>query len=250
MSSDSAPPKPAEVAPPAARRSIFSSWRTWMTVMMAVAVLFGASAGAYEYFYRTRFARPAPKIDPRYEGAARLLGVKPIVSPSEEYPGPNGETLYLTEEQFKAVNAAATLPRDAATRLAVALSEPNADKKAAMLIALMQSVPQGTEADAEAVAIYKMTLAANMTLPTKDQRTQTKAQLDSFIACRVIGRGIPTNCTSRPPYWIVYVLGGSAAGFAAIPLVAFIWIGMRRDDPPKKRMKKKRRAAELGRAST
>lgn len=187
----------------------------WMLVAFVVSLAFGAGAAFWYNNYQSKWSRRAPKLDVRHEAAARRLSVPQNVSPSEEYPGPNGETLYLTQEQFKAANIVAALPGNAGKRLAGALAEKNPDRKAELLFALVNETPATPDGDKGALALYRMSVAALSAEPASAARDAAQAKLDRLIGCRFVGQRLPP-CPDRPSESTLWAL----VAFAVVPFSA------------------------------
>jgi hypothetical protein len=197
--------------------------RRWMRYALLGSLLAGAAAGAWFYDYQSKWMHYPPKPDIRFQAIARKLKALPNVSPSEEYPGPNDETTYLTEDQFKAVNAAASLPGDVNKRLARALSEPDPDRQAELLFQLVDGAPKTPDGDASALSLFYLASAALSAPPHTPARVEARRRLDEMIGCRFypVATMPPMNlpaCSRRPGLVPLYVL----AGLAAAPLIAIL----------------------------
>lgn len=198
-------------------------FRRWMLFALLGSLVAGGVVGAWYYQHQSKWMHYPPKADLRFQAIARKLTVPPNVSPSEEYPGPNGETTYLTEDQFRAVNAAASLPGDVNKRLAKALSEPDPDRQAELLFALVDSAPKTPDGDSTSLSLFYLASAALSAPPQTPARTATRSKLDETIGCRFypVATVPPMNlpaCSKRPGLTPLYV----AAGLAAVPLLAIL----------------------------
>ncbi len=193
--------------------------------LLLLALVLAAAAGAWYYQHQARWLVPAPPLDMRYEAAARKLAVPAMVSPSEEYPAPDGSTLYLTEDEFRAVNTAAALPRDAGRRLARALTERDPAERAELLSALVRDVPATRDADKEAMALYRLVDFALRAQPESAARTRAKAEIDRLIGCRFVGPRLP-DCASRPSLLPLWLLAG-ASGASLLGWVVLLVASLR-----------------------
>jgi hypothetical protein len=185
----------------------------WLALLGSL--LAGGAAGAWYYDHQSRWMHQPPRADPRFQAFARKLKQPPNISASEEYPGPNDETMYLTEDQFRAVNAAASLPGDANRRLARALAEPDPDRQAQLLFELVDSVPSTPEGDATSLSLFYLASAALSAPPQTAARIAARERLDELIGCRFypVATVPPMNlpgCARRPGMTPLFVLGGLA----------------------------------------
>lgn len=207
--------------------------RPWMRIALLIAALAALGAGGYALITFDEMPRPAPNVDPRLFLNGTRLRSPQNVSPTEEHPGPDGETLYLTYEQFRVANAAKGLPIDGLDRkLAAALVEEDPDVRAERLVALVESVPTTEDGDATALGLYALTYGAMTAPPKTAARDAAQKRLHDQIGCRFRpGSRTPIplpKCDSAPTMIPVYAL----AGVAAIPLLAVLVglvIGRRRN---------------------
>lgn len=184
---------------------------------MLVALLLGVALGApaaWGYFdHQARWQRPPPKIGMCFIGVGRLLRKPVLVAPSEAYPGPAGETLYLTHAQFKAVQCANSLSHGTDKALALVLTNTDPDAQATALVELVVSKLDKPETEVDAVGLYHMASAILEGVPQSDAVRAERKKLDEALGCRFVSQRMP-QCSSRPelPIW-VWILGG-IGGFA------------------------------------
>lgn len=197
-----------------------SYFKRWMALALAVCVAAGGGAAAWYLLNVDQAGRPAV-VDTRTQGLAVRLKKPQVVSPTEEYFGPDGQIVYLTTDQFRAANGlySSGLP-GYDRKLAAAFAESDPDAQARAFVALMQSVPNTKEADATALSLY---LFATSTLASVEtpERIAARSKIDDAIRCRfVAARGSPKlpACASRPTFVPSYVL----AGISGVALLAVL----------------------------
>lgn len=195
---------------PASASPIFARW---MLGALLVGLALGGPA-AWGYFdHQDRWQRPPPKVQMCFIGMGRLLRKPALVAPSEAYPGPDGETLYLTTPQFKAVQCANSLSHGTDKQLALALTNTDPDAQAKALVELVVSKLDKPETEVDAVGLYHMASAILEGTPQSDVVRAERKRLDEALGCRFVSQRMP-QCSSRPgvPIW-VWILGG-IGGFA------------------------------------
>src|SRR5687767_6501684 len=135
--------------------------RPWMTIALVIGVACCAGAAIWYAITAPKMPRVAPALDIRLQAAGARLRRPQTVSPTEEHPRPDGEIVYLTQDQFRAANAAATLPQPGYDRkLAAALAEENPEKRVEQLAAIMDSVPRDASGDVTALGLYALVSGA------------------------------------------------------------------------------------------
>jgi hypothetical protein len=185
----------------------------WMLVALLLGVALGGPA-AWGYFdHQARWQRPPPKIQMCFIGLGRTLRKPALVAPSEAYPGPAGETLYLTNAQFKAVQCANSLEHGTDKQLALVLANTDPEVQATQLVELVVSKLDKPETEVDAVGLYHLASAILEGVPQSDSIRAERKKLDEALGCRFVSQRLP-QCPSRPamPIW-VWILGG-IGGFA------------------------------------
>lgn len=180
-------------------------------LLLGVALLGPAVWGYFDY--QDRWQRPPPKIQMCFIGMGRLLRTPALVAPSEAYPGPGGETLYLTSAQFKAVQCANSLSHGTDKELALVLTNTDPEAQAKALVELVVSKLDKPETEVDAVGLYHLASAILQGVPQSDSIRAERKKLDEALGCRFVSQRLP-QCSSRPelPIW-VWILGG-IGGFA------------------------------------
>lgn len=180
---------------------------------MAYPLLLGAgfaiATSAWVLNYQKTWARPLPRVDVRFDVVGRKIAEPVRVSAAEEYPGPDGQTIYLTEEQFRAVSMAAGLSNEAGPRLAAAFAEKDPEAQADKLYALVDDAARAPERDRELVGMYRLVAGALAALPEGFKRDAAIENIDRLVGCRYVGPKIP-SCPDRPTFTTAYVLGAAA----------------------------------------
>lgn len=209
-----------------------ASLRRWALRALAVGLALGAAGGAHYLSVREKLGRPMPSADLRFEGARKRLEAPPIVSPNEEYPGAEGETLYLTADQFRAASMLRTLPLAGFdNRLAGALAEREPDRQAERLIAIFDSIPDTAAGDETAVAIDRIAEGVLSAPPSTPTRARALTHVQDAMACRFrsgsggLGWRVK-ECPSRPSILPTYFLAG--AGGAMLLVAATVAFFARR----------------------
>lgn len=195
---------------PAAASPIFARWM-WAALLLGVALVAPAVWGYFDY--QDRWQRPPPKVQMCFIGMGRLLRTPALVAPSEAYPGPAGETLYLTNAQFKAVQCANSLSHGTDKELALVLTNTDPEAQAKALVELVVSKLDKPETEVDAVGLYHLGSAILQGVPQSDAVRAERKKLDEALGCRFVSQRLP-QCSSRPelPIW-VWILGG-IGGFA------------------------------------
>ncbi|NUP13471.1 MAG: hypothetical protein HOW73_46125 [Polyangiaceae bacterium] len=197
--------------------------RRWMSIALALSALCAIGAAAWYFVNEPKLQRPAPGVDIRYTAVGFRLRKPPIVSPTEEYVGPDGQLVYLTQEQFRAANAAAGLPIPGFDRrIAAALAIEDPDAQSTELASIVESVPSTRDADFTAFAVYTLLSGALAAPPETPARAETKRRVDELIGCRFV----PTKksmlafpkCSSPATLVPAYVM----AGVGAVPLLVVL----------------------------
>jgi hypothetical protein len=211
--------------PAAAEAPLF---KRWVIACLMVAAVAGAGALGWQFLVPGQWARPAPKLDMRYEASAVRLAAPQAVSPSEEYLTPEGDVVFITQDELRAVSQTAALSGSTARKLAVALAEREPTKRVELLFALINDVPATPDGDKQAMVLYRVVTSAlaGTDAPTRDA---TKAKLDRMIGCRFVGPRLPP-CPDRPsevPMWTLAALA-IAALTAGLFGLASAWAARRR----------------------
>ncbi|MBK6514184.1 MAG: hypothetical protein IPG04_08700 [Polyangiaceae bacterium] len=205
----------------------------WMKVALAVTALCFAGAGAWYFVNEPKVQRTAPGIDLRHQAAGVRLRKAQNVSPTEEYPGPDGKVVYLTQEQFRVANAAASLPLPGYDRqLAAALAIEDPDARAKKLVEIVESPPRGEEGDATVLSLWALVIGALAAPPQTAVQKEGRARVDAAIGCRFVPRAkslmpIP-KCASPATLVPAYVM----AGVGAAPLVLVLGAALVRRKRP------------------
>lgn len=180
---------------------------------MAYPLLLGAgfaiATSAWVLNYQKTWARPLPRVDVRFDVVGRKIAEPVRVSAAEEYPGPDGQTIFLTEEQYRAVSMASGLSNEAGPRLAAAFAEKDPETQADKLVALVDDAARAPERDRELVGMYRLVAGALAALPEGFKRDAAIERIDRLVGCRYVGPKIP-SCPDRPSFTTAYVLGGAA----------------------------------------
>lgn len=193
-------PESAPGAPrPTAEAPLF---KRWVVACLVVAVVAAGGAAAWRISGQAKWPREAPKLDIRYEAAAVRLAAPQTVSPSEEYLAPDGDVVFVTQDELRAVNQAAALSATTARKLAKALAERDPERRVEGLFALINDVPATPDGDKQAIVLYRY-ITAGLAGTEAPSRDSTKTKLDRLIGCRFVGQRIPP-CPDRPsevPLW-------------------------------------------------
>ena len=223
-SSDPPEDEPAENAAspnePDAKKPFFYRWMAYAALL---AVATGIPAGLWYYQYSTTWMKRPPKVEICFEGLRSRLKEPVIVSPSEPYlDRTKNETVYLTENQYRAVQCTETLTEGAPSRLAQAYAEPDFDKQAAALAAAVRAAPEGPKGDKEAVGMWMLASSSIEALPKTPARTAAEREADQFVGCRFDHARLP-QCISRPPFPVgIYLLGGVGTFSLALVLASVL----------------------------
>lgn len=226
-------------------------FRGWMKVALALAVACFAGAGAYYYVNEPKVPRPAPNVDLRHQAAGVRLRKAQNVSPTEEYPGPDGKTVYLTFEQFRVANAAASLPLPGYDRqLAGALAIEDPDARAKKLLEIVESAPRGPEGDTTVLSLWALVTGALGAPPQTAGQKESRAKVDALIGCRFVPRTkslIPIPKCAEPVTLVpAYVLVGVGAAPLVLVLGAVLMGRSRSSDaPPTAATKRPKRRREV-----
>lgn len=214
---------------PATRPPILKRWMAY-PLLIGAALAIGASAWALHY--REVWSRPMPKVDVRFDVVGRKIAEPVRISPAEEYPGPNGETFYLTEDQFRAVSMTSGLSKEAALKLADALADKDPESQAAKLQAMIDDAAKSPDRDRELIGLYRINSGALKALPEGFKRDAAIESIDRVVGCRYVGPQIPP-CPDRPSMATAYTLGGaaSAAWLVAIGGIVAGLVARRRAKP-------------------
>jgi hypothetical protein len=189
-------------------------FKRWVVACLVIAVVVGGGAAAWQLTGRG-IARSAPRLDFRYDAAAAKLGAAQAVSPSEEYLNAEGEVVFLTQDELRAVSQASGTSSALARRLAGALAERDPERRAERLFALIDDVPPTADGDKEALVIYRFVSAALTTSPPAQRDAAKKANLDRLIGCRFVGPRLPP-CPDRPSELVTW----APVALAILALVA------------------------------
>ena len=221
---DAAEPEPDREAKAAPKRDAAPPplFKRWVVICLLVAVAAGGGALAFQLSVQAKWSRPAPRLDIRYEGAATKLAAPQVVSPSEEYLGPDGEVVFITQDELRAVTQAAALPGDASRKLAAALAERDPTRRAEGLFALVNEVPATPDGDRRAMVFYRFAISALAASPESAARDEAKEKLDRMIGCRFVGPRVPP-CPERPsdvPLWALIAVAIVALTAALYGIVA------------------------------
>ncbi len=126
----------------------------WMLPALALGCVVGG-AGLWGYLQHTaRWERPAPKVANCFLGVRPRLRQPTTVTPTEPYPGPGDETLYLTMPQTKAAQCAGALSAGTDKRIAAAFANADPDAQGRALAALLTGLPADPASDQDAVGLW------------------------------------------------------------------------------------------------
>jgi hypothetical protein len=187
---------------------------------LVVGILAAASALVWRVYVQGDQGRSAPKLDMRYDAAAAKLALPQRVSPSEEYLGPSGEVVFVTEDELRAVSQAAELSATTARKLAAALAEREPTRRVEQLFGVIDDVPATPAGDKQAMMLYRFVSSA-LSASDAPTRGDTKAKLDRMIGCRFVGPRLPP-CLDRPsdaPLWAFVALAIAALAAGTYGLV-------------------------------
>lgn len=181
----------------------------------AVCALGVALAGGSYLRYASVWLRKPPPI-PRCVGGASMRLAKPTaVSGDAPHESATGETVYLTEAEDDAVRCAYGVSPALARWLTSALAEPDPDRRAALLVALVgEHTPRDAKSDREAYAAFRLAYGALQALPRTDTVIASDYALLELNGCRF---ATADRCPARPPRPLVVGLVGTPS---AIGLVA------------------------------
>jgi hypothetical protein len=199
------------------------------------AVGLGVAGGTYAR-YASVWLREPPLVQRCVFTSGLRLGKPVDASGSEPHDTVTGETVYLTPPEDEAVRCAYGLSAELARRLTSAFAEPDADRRAGQLVAMVRDgVPAGAEHDELANAAYRLAYGAMQALPRTDEVIAREHELLELQACRFDG---PDRCPARPAMprvvWLVGVpsalgmLGAVGVAVAAGVRRAVAWWRRRR----------------------
>jgi hypothetical protein len=215
-SAPEAPAKPAAKPKPA-------FFHKWMRLALLVAIGTGVPAGLWCYQYTTRWNHKPPKVDLCFQGLTPRLKDPVVVSASEPYlDRASGETIYLTDTQYRAVQCAEILPEGAATKLARAFSKEKPEAQAEALAEVVTSAGEGEAGEKQAVGMWMLASPAVEALPRSDARVAAQQKMDEFVGCRFDHPRLP-GCASRPAFPVgIWLLGGAGAFALALVLASML----------------------------
>ncbi len=196
-------------------------FKRWVIACLVVAVVAGSGALVWRFHVQDGWGRSAPKLDVRYEAAALKLALPQTVSPSEEYLGPDGEIVFVTQDELRAVSQASVLSATTARKLAAALAEREPTRRIERLFALVSELPTTPASDKQAIMLYRFASSA-LSASTAPTRADTKAKLDHMIGCRFVGPNLP-KCPDRPsdvPMWALLAFAIAALTAGSFGLVS------------------------------
>lgn len=221
---------------PVPRRRFF---HRWMLGALCVATLTGVPSALWYRSYDERWQHRPPKSATCSAATALKAQLeKPaIVSPSEPFPLSEGETVYLTAAQFRAVKAASSLPNQAAQRLAAAYGQQDPEEQARALSAALAAARPGPEGDLEALGLWCLIAPSMQGLPEGPVREAAAREVDELVGCRFEHPKLP-GCASRPPLPVGMFLLAGTGGFALCLILASLLqstLGGRPLPPPAKK---------------
>jgi hypothetical protein len=192
--------------------------RLWMLPALVLG-LAGAGLGFWIYdVHATEHDRLPPKLHPCFRILQKRLEKPSVVSPSEPFTLSDGETIYLTDTQNKAIGCAARLPGRADQDLARAWGIEDPDARARAMAELVEAVPPAAEHDKQALGLWRLTLGSLKAMPESAERDRAKQRIDQRLGCRFIHPALPECPTRpRPPLSAIALAGvGAAALLAAV----------------------------------
>jgi hypothetical protein len=210
------PPRDEPARTPRARRF------AWLALASALAL---AIAGTSYVRYASVWLREKPGLSRCVlAGAVRLA--KPLpASGDAPRTTESGETVYLNDVDDAAVGCMAQFAPELAPKLTSAIMEPDADRRAAMLLALVKSVPPDEDHDDAAYAAFRLGYGALQALPRTDAVIATDYAMLEVYGCRF---DVEDKCPYRPPMpRLVFVAGMPGALGGAISLGAGLVAGVR-----------------------
>lgn len=181
----------------------------WQIALGVFAVAGGAVAGLSYKSYADTWLRQAKA--PRCALAARVyLKVPTLSSGTEPHDTPDGQTVYLTEAEDRAVRCAKGISPELGTRFVGAFAEVEPERRALELLKIVRDTPKDKEHDRDAAVAFFLASAALQPLPDLPEKKAASDEMDQAFGCRFETPRI--KCPSRPPIpWIVWVLGVPSA---------------------------------------
>jgi hypothetical protein len=169
----------------------------------------GIAGKTFWSYYRAHLRQPPP-LSSCVMLARHQVRKQELISGTEPHDNAQGETVYLTEGQDRAVRCAAMVDHDLSKRLAGALAEDEPARRAHALLEAVRVIPDGPAADREAATGYEIASGAVDGLPHDLEEIRTiSTDLDMLYACRFSTR---KRCPTRPPIpMVVWVAGVPSA---------------------------------------
>ncbi len=201
---EAADTSPAAPAPPSRKGT-----PRWQIALGVFAVAGGAVAGLSYKSYADTWLRQAKA--PRCALAARVyLKVPTLASGTEPHDTPDGQTVYLSEAEDRAVRCAKGISPELGTRFVGAFAEVEPERRALELLKIVRDTPKDKEHDRDAAVAFFLASAALQPLPDLPEKKAASDEMDQAFGCRFETPRI--KCPSRPPIpWIVWVLGVPSA---------------------------------------
>lgn len=192
-----------------AKRKFFHKW---MLGALLVSVATGIPAGLWYQSHDAQWQRRPPKLSACFVPLRARLEKPSIVSPSEPFPGPDGQTYYLTADQFRAVGCTSKFPSASAFKLAAAYATPDPEAQAKALSATVSAAPAGPDGDLEALSLWWLVKPSLQSLPESPIRESAIAEVDELVGCRFGEHPKLPGCSTRPAFPVgILVLGGVSA---------------------------------------
>ena len=157
-------------------------------------------------------------------GAGRLAKPLPASGDAPRTTS-TGETVYFNDADDEAVRCAAQFDPALAPKLTTALVEPDPDRRAALLVAMVGEVPPDADHDDAAYAAFRLAYGALSPLPRTDAVIAADYALLELYGCRF---DVEDACPARPPIpRVVFVAGVPSAVGAAVSIAVGAVAGVR-----------------------
>lgn len=207
---------PPEPAPPP------RSALRWLVLVGALSVVGALVAGLAYKRHADVWLRTAKA--PRCAlGARRYLKEPTLSSGTEPHDTPDGQTVYLTENEDRAVRCAKGVSPELGARFVAAFTEIEPERRSLELLKILRDVPRDPARDRDAAVAYYIASSALQPIPDLPEKKAAADEIELIHTCRFDVRGRP--CPTRPSIpWVVWVLGVPSA----LGLVGLLGLGLAR----------------------
>ncbi|AKT37486.1 hypothetical protein [Chondromyces crocatus] len=181
--------------------------------LLGITLVGGGVAGASYKGYADEHLHPRPRIPGCIAKARNSMREARVASGTEPWEGPDGQTIYLSEGEYRAATCAGTISKDFGRRVAAAANTIELLPRIEAFADLVRN-PQSKQ---EAAAAYPLAGFALSGMPHDVPQVQaTKKEIEALHACRFDTR---LTCPTRPPKPLLVWIGGVPAAASAVGLL-------------------------------